>query len=168
MARKIQTQNAKKHKVTYEDFIKRYWYNPDDGHFYDKRPVDRPDCYRGYRNISVVVNHVRYFVKAHQAAFLVMTGKWPENDVDHIDGKKDNNTWKNLRDVSISENLHNIRLRPNNKSGCHGVSWRKDLGKWMAGIDINGKRKYLGLFKNVEDAIAVREKALIEKFTPPS
>ena len=43
-----------------------------------------------------------------------------------------------------------------------GVSWKKDLNKWVAYVFINGKHKYLGVYKEEKDAIAIRQKSLIE------
>ena len=48
------------------------------------------------------------------------------------------------------------------KSGHVGVIWHKGKGKWMAYIGRAGKQKYLGVFDNVKDAIAAREKAELE------
>lgn len=48
------------------------------------------------------------------------------------------------------------------KSDHVGVVWHKGKGKWMAYIGRAGKQKYLGVFDNVEDAIAAREKAELE------
>ena len=51
------------------------------------------------------------------------------------------------------------------KSGHVGVAWHKGHQKWIAYITVSGKQKYLGVFSDLEDAIAAREKA--EKEFPP-
>lgn len=81
---------------------------------------------------------------------------------------KDKNTLNNKMDNFIlrtySELAENMKLSKANKSGTKGVSMHK-CGKWQANINKNGKRKYLGLFDNKEDAIAERLKAEKEYFT---
>jgi hypothetical protein len=93
---------------------------------------------------------------AHRLAFLYMTGSFPKETVDHIDGDGLNNIWSNLRDVSISENNRNLRIRSDNSSGITGVTRRSDGKKWVAQIWVNGKFKYLGFFEEIEDAAAAR------------
>ena len=50
----------------------------------------------------------------------------------------------------------NRQLNSNNTSNHKGVYYRKDLKKWTAQIQINGKNKNLGLFDNIEDAVNCR------------
>lgn len=52
------------------------------------------------------------------------------------------------------------------KSGHVGVAWHKGHQKWIAYITVSGKQKYLGVFNDLEDAIAARKKA--EGEFPPS
>lgn len=54
-----------------------------------------------------------------------------------------------------------INKQSNNTSGYTGVSWHKNTSKWRANIGEfnNGKRKHLGLFKNIEDARDAYNKA---------
>ena len=54
----------------------------------------------------------------------------------------------------------------NKSSGRVGVAWHKGHHKWIAYININGKRKYLGTFDNLDHAIAAREKAESEFLNP--
>lgn len=41
----------------------------------------------------------------------------------------------------------------NNTSGIKGISWHKASGKWCAYTTINKKRKWLGLFNEIIEAI---------------
>jgi|UPI000695CACA hypothetical protein len=103
---------------------------------------------RGYRTISINVRHRR----AHRLAWLVMTGSWPDNDVDHINGNRDDNRWENLRAATRSQNNMNSRMRVSNVTGMKGVAFNKMRGTWQASIKIDGKYKHLGAFKSPEEA----------------
>lgn len=95
--------------------------------------------------------------KAHRLAWLFMTGKWPENLIDHIDRDGTNNRWKNLREATHSENSRNRRLQNNNKSGCAGVYWDADAKKWCAEIRIDLKIYRIGRYKNYDAAVNARK-----------
>jgi hypothetical protein len=101
---------------------------------------------------------------AHRLAFLTMTGRWPENDVDHIDGNPADNRWCNLRPATHAENARNQRTRTDNTSGVPGVGWHAASGKWQARIKVNGRFIHLGLFVELEDAVAARRAAELEPF----
>lgn len=75
-------------------------------------------------------------------------------EVDHQDCDGLNNRRKNLRVATKSQNMQNQRLRSTSKSGFKGVCFRKDIGKWMARIKVNGKQHHLGCFTTAEDAHA--------------
>ncbi|WP_258129197.1 HNH endonuclease [Achromobacter anxifer] len=90
---------------------------------------------------------------AHRLAWLITTGKWPTELIDHRDGDRTNNRLINLRDVSPSVNQENRRSAPvNNKTGFLGVS-RKGK-RWEAKIRANGKKISLGRFDTPEAAHA--------------
>jgi hypothetical protein len=86
-------------------------------------------------------------------------GKWPENLVDHEDGDTLNDRIGNLRDVPDVVNSHNMRRHKHNKSGVTGVNWHAQRGKWVAGIMAFGVNEYLGIFENLDDAVAARKAA---------
>lgn len=96
-------------------------------------------------------------IYCHRLAWLLMTGEWPLNDVDHIDGDGSNNQWDNLRSATRSQNLFNRRAQANNTSGFKGV--HRFRNKWHAQIRANGKRYHLGFFVLKEDAAAAYAKA---------
>ncbi len=104
---------------------------------------------------------------AHRVAWAVTHGHWPKNEIDHINGVRDDNRIANLRDVTSSENKRNMRLRPNNASGFNGVQWDEKRGKWRSRIFAEGSEKHLGRFETIEEAVAARKAAEVKyKFHP--
>jgi hypothetical protein len=88
----------------------------------------------------------------HQFVF-----KKPEkgNVIDHINQDKLNNENSNLREVSRSENSHNIKKKNNNReltSQFKGIYWDKRDKKWISQCRSNKKTVNLGSFKTQEDA----------------
>jgi len=92
---------------------------------------------------------------AHRLAWLFMTGEWPTGELDHLDGNKACNAFANLREATRQTNMQNeVRARKSNKSGLMGVHFRKDRGKWVSAIRINGRARRLGQFDSPEEAHA--------------
>jgi hypothetical protein len=85
-----------------------------------------------------------------------MTGAWPPNDVDHINGVRDDNRWTNLRLATRAENLRNMKAKTN-KTGLKGVYL--NAGRYTARIRHNYTSHYLGRFDTPEEAHAAYRKA---------
>lgn len=103
----------------------------------------------GYTDITV--DKVKYL--SHRLAWLYMTGEFPENDIDHIDGTRNNHAFSNLRSVTRTTNVENQRrAQRNNSSGFLGVSRRGD--KFLAQIWACKKYYSIGLFVTPEEAHA--------------
>lgn len=79
--------------------------------------------------------------------------------VDHINHETTNNTRDNLRIVTNSENTMNRNINSNNTSGVTGVNFEKSSRKWIARIQVDGKRIRLGYFAHFEDAVKARKEA---------
>jgi len=104
--------------------------------------------------VSITID--RKFNAAHRLAWLYMTGNYPKYCIDHINGIKHDNSFDNLRSVDQSTNCKNRRINANNKSGVSGVYLDKDTGKWEVRIGHNKKRHYFGRYKDLDEAIKVR------------
>lgn len=130
-----------------------------------KRKVGDPAEYEkgGYRILSIpgMGGAGKGQYKSHRAVWLYMTGEWPEEDIDHIDGDGLNNRFKNLRAVSRSVNARNQVRRRSNKSGISGVSWCNaySTGKRWRVVVANQER---GRFETLLDAVAERFRAMRE------
>jgi len=102
----------------------------------------------GYVEITVAGRSI----KAHRLAVLLVAGAYPRDEVDHIDGDRTNNRFANLRCVSRADNQKNRKRHSTNRSGYKGVSWKAQNSRWVASINIGGKRIHLGYFDTAEDA----------------
>jgi hypothetical protein len=79
--------------------------------------------------------------------------------VDHINNNPLDNRKCNLRICTRSQNNKNRSLAKNNTSGYTGVTYNKADKVWRVTIYNEGKRIQLGSYKNIEDAITVRQEA---------
>lgn len=96
---------------------------------------------------------------AHRVAYAVYHGHWPKEQIDHINGDGFDNRITNLREASPTENMRNKRMHKTNTSGHNGVYFCDTNKNWRSFIYIGNKRKDLGRFTNIEDAIAARKAA---------
>lgn len=118
------------------------------------KPLSSVNCY-GYLRLKLFGKEY----VAHRIAFLLVLGRMPVDQVDHINGDRMDNRWVNLREVSNAENCRNRKVRSDNNSGYMGVSWESGRNKWKAGICFDGQRRHLGYFDTLELAIDARRAA---------
>lgn len=97
---------------------------------------------------------------AHRVALALTNGEWPSS-VDHINGDRSDNRIANLRVVDHQTNMQNKKVYRTSVSGQHGVVPYRH-GKWQAYITVNKKRRHIGYFSNLQDAIAARKAAEAE------
>lgn len=147
-------------KITAQELRQVLAYSPESGQFTyladrgrmragDVAGTETPDGRR-----CIVVNGRRYF--AHRLAWLYVTGSWPSQEIDHIDGDSLNNRFCNLRDVSSTINQQNKRAAPSTKkySKLFGAHWCEQKQVWKSSIRVAGRSKHLGVFATEEEASA--------------
>ena len=78
----------------------------------------------GYLCVLCRLGKRQVFVRLHHAVWAVCKGRFPERQIDHVNGNKQDNRIENLREVDPSENNLNVLhpWRPNNVTGVPGVS----------------------------------------------
>lgn len=104
----------------------------------------------GFGYLRITVLGKSYY--AHRLAWFYVYGVWPDQ-IDHINGVKNDNRIANLRSCTDLENKQNrVKSQSNSKSKTLGVSWHKKAKKWQAHICIYKERKYLGVFSSIEEA----------------
>lgn len=112
---------------------------------------------KGY--IHILINRKPYL--AHRLAWLYAFGKWPNDQIDHINGRKSDNRISNLREVCQQDNSRNRKKSKNNVTGVTGVYFHKKLKKFGSQIKVNYRHIHLGYFANFFDAVCARKSAEI-------
>ena len=145
--------------LTQEEVVKLFKYNPDTGQLFWKRPRHKRHLHeqagcahnKGYRQVII---HGRGYL-THRIAWLMVYGTHPK-EIDHINGVRDDNRLSNLRAVSRVGNQHNARTRKDNTSGTPGVTFDRRHNRWVARMQVRGRRMSLGRFLTYEEAADAR------------
>ena len=123
----------------------------------------------GYVMISVHIDGVRHQILGHVLLWALHHGRWPMNELDHIDGVHSNNRIGNLREATRPEQMQNMKARLTQGAG-RGVSVdaRASIVRYYAHITINRKRRHLGSFDTPEAAheAYLRAKRELHTFQP--
>jgi len=109
---------------------------------------------RGY--VKIRVDDELY--AAHRLAVLWMTGEWPTDLVDHVDGDGTNNRWANLRQASRQINNQNRRRTGSKRPGALLGAFPSG-NRFYSKIFVEGKIMRLGTFSTAEEAHAAYVKA---------
>lgn len=138
--------------LTTEQLKSRINYNPETGEFsHATRKSAGTVNSNGYLKIEVF--YKKY--AAHRLAWLWVYGKFPEDQLDHINGNKLDNRIANLRECSATENNRNVGKRSTNTSGYKGVA--KVGARWRATIGADAK--HIGYFSSAKEAAQARDAA---------
>ena len=149
--------------VTYAEAKAAVRYDPITGKFWSLstgEEVGYVNCQKS-RYITVEIRGAR--VRASRLAWLLMTGEWPAEAVDHINGARGDNRWSNLRSCTPMQNMRNRRMSSNNTSGFTGASWHKNIRRWVAKIKVAGRMVHLGSFKTLEEAASAYAAGAVER-----
>lgn len=123
-----------------------------------RRGQAKPGDLAGHANHGYWMTKLdQQIMMVHRVGWALTHGRWPNGDIDHIDGNPSNNRLSNLRECSRSENMQNRRTpKSTTKSGLLGV-WRtrRHLSKpWVAAVVIGRKKVWGGYFATKEEAAA--------------
>lgn len=116
------------------------------------------------KRIKIAIRNTDYM--AHRLAWLYMTGKWPEFEIDHKNGDGLDNRWENLRTATPSENMQHRGVPSNNTTGHKGTCFDKKTGRFVAGIKVAGKRINLGAFDTLKEASEAYRAAAVKYYGP--
>ena len=110
---------------------------------------------KGRRRVEI--DYKVYLV--HRVAYYLHTGEQPPQFLDHRDGDALNNRFANLRPATRRQNNRNKGTYANNTSGHKGVMYRAEMSKYVARIGYNGRKKHLGVFDTLDEAVAAYQSA---------
>lgn len=151
------TQERLKELLTYDPDSGVFTWKETRNGFVKKGDIAGSNNGKGY--IVIMIDKITY--QSHRLAWLYMTGEHPKNQIDHINHRKSDNVFSNLREATNQDNQKNTSISKNNTSGIVGVIWHKRFKKWSAQIN-SGKRYHLGCYKYYIQAMAARFDAEIK------
>lgn len=138
----------------------KYKYDPDTGHIISrhyKRPIG---VCRGNGYLTIIIDGKPYM--AHRLAWLLTHQRWPEHEIDHINGDRSDNRLSNLREATRQQNMINRRTHKSNKLGVKGVI---QVGKrFRAQLWFNGQFVLASMFGTIEEASAAYQAKAAEVF----
>jgi hypothetical protein len=155
--------------ITQQELRRRLHYDPDTGIWTwlvgqrrDKRAGRLGGNSRGQKYWYVYIKELDFAqngksTTSSHLAYFYMTGRWPDEEMDHINNIAVDDRWQNLRPVTRAQNEWNKGKYRNNKSGAKGVYFQH--GKWVARIRRNGIRQTIGNFLTPHEAAAAYQRA---------
>ena len=105
-------------------------------------------------------------ISVHRLAWFWYMGWVPEEEIDHINGVRDDNRLRNLREASAHQNAMNQMAQTGRSSVFKGVSWHKPMGKWSARTTVCGSRTTIGYHEDARVAAAWYNAAALASFGP--
>lgn len=144
-------------RVKVEYLRENFQYNPVTGYVFRLKKIrgfDGKDIVGG-KHVLSGVNSKGYMTakvlgKAyplHQIAWYMHYGSMPERpmEIDHINRIKTDNRICNLRATTKRMNNKNKNFKP--KHGELGITWRKDVKRFVVKRRVNGKTVHAGFFE---------------------
>ncbi|NMF00054.1 HNH endonuclease [Aneurinibacillus aneurinilyticus] len=113
-----------------------------------------------YANAGIRVDGKQKTIKLHRFILDAPDGF----DVDHINHDTLDNRKSNLRVVTRAQNSQNRKGSRSDKKteGGRNISWDETRKRWEVNVTSGGKRVYIGMYKNLEDAEAAALSARIQ------
>ena len=124
--------------------------------------VGRTAGFDSHGYVFLSIDYQKY--PAHRVAWFYVYGRWPRDEIDHINRIRSDNRIVNLREATHHQNTCNGPPRRTSKSGLIGVSWDSGTGQWRAHITVAGRTRHLGRFDSITEATVARQAAARAQF----
>jgi len=130
------------------EYIKEHFTYNKDGTFNRNDRKNANGSYDHYGYLIIKIKGKQY--KAHRLVYLYFNGKFPKNEIDHINRIRSDNKIENLRDVTRQQNMDNTKFE---SLGVY-VDYTNGLKKKYA---FRFKKK-MYRFYSLQEAITTKEK----------
>jgi hypothetical protein len=147
--------------VSHAEVRARYDYNPANGIVTDKATGKSVGTLTADGYLMATVFGARVYL--HRFAFFYMYGVWPKDQIDHVNGIRDDNRLINIRPATSAQNMLNRGVTTRSKSGYKGVYWDEKRQGWAARITVNGRSQAIrGTYRTAIDASRAYQRAAKE------
>ena len=104
-------------------------------------------------------HHSGYVVRGKPQVSLhrLVMGAKKRQYIDHVNGNKLDNRKSNLRFCTLAQNQYN---KLGTRNIPKGMWWRESRNAWIVRIQADGKRHWVGYFKEYDEALVARNEAL--------
>jgi len=117
---------------------------------------NKPAGCLGKRNFRRIEIHGKQYQITH-VIWAMHTGKWPAEQIDHINQNRLDNRMSNLREATAAQNTRNRKSKnPLTKGVCI------NKGAYQARITVDGKTFHLGRFRTCEEAAKAYQEACVK------
>lgn len=99
----------------------------------------------------------------HRLIWFMVTGTWPDPEVDHRNRKPADNRWHNLREATRIQNTANHGGKKHKASGLPVGVYHDRNGRVRACVTKEGKQHYVGSFETVDEAVVARREASLRR-----
>ena len=123
-----------------------FTYNPENGNICNRfgKILNATDVKR-YIQILTSFNKKKFLLYGHHFAWYSVYGNCDIEQIDHINGVRNDNRICNLRNVTHQQNHFN-------RTTAKGYTWNKPRNKWQSKIKLNDKQIHLGYFTTEQEA----------------
>lgn len=101
--------------------------------------------------------------KRSQIVFCMTRGRWPAQQIDHINGDSTDDRPSNLREATQEQNAWNHKRRAKKSPLPMGVR-TSGSGRFVARIAVHKKQITIGTFNTIEQASAAYAAARVQHF----
>lgn len=121
---KMSDYYAAKATANFDEFCRlSFTFNPDTGEIAKRlaqqaahRLPSKHKNRAGYPVVSIRWRGKNKLMLCHRLAWFLVTGVWPVGIIDHVNGIRDDNRWRNLRHVTAIENNLNKAERTSHRN----------------------------------------------------